>query len=103
MIARSAPKVGPCSGRGVGGGGVGVGDSSALAAAHPPPPPASGGPPPLPPLKGGEGRRAEPPYLHRGCTLSVPIAVRPVVSGSYMSSTTRAGYLNSPGVTARTT
>ncbi len=41
--------------------------------------------------------------VYRGCTLSVPIAVRPEVSGSYMSSTTRAGYLNSPGVTARTT
>jgi hypothetical protein len=31
------------------------------------------------------------PEHYRGCTVSLPIAVRPVVSGSYMSSTTSAG------------
>ena len=40
---------------------------------------------------------------YRPVTTSLPIAVRPYVSGSYMSSTSSAGYLNVPGVTARTT
>lgn len=39
---------------------------------------------------------------YRALTVRLPTAVRPVVSGSYMSSTTTAGYAYTPGVTART-
>jgi hypothetical protein len=49
-----------------------------------------------------ETARRERPAPYRGATLSVPIAVRASVSGSYMSSTVTAGYLKRPGVTART-
>src|SRR6266446_5654943 len=89
-LAPLSPQICPLSALGGGEGWGEVGDSRALAYAHLTLPTASRWVPSLSPLKGGEGMRAEPPYLHRGCTLSVPIAVRPVVSGSYMSSTTRA-------------
>jgi hypothetical protein len=49
-----------------------------------------------------ETARRERLAPYRGATVSVPIAVRASVSGSYMSSTVTAGYLKRPGVTART-
>ena len=43
------------------------------------------------PLAGGDARGPGEECITAGLTVSLPIAVRPVVSGSYMSSTTSAG------------
>src|SRR5438132_124215 len=75
------------------GGGEGwgeVGDARALANTHLTLPRLRRGPLPLPP-EGRRGLLAITPEYHRAWTVSLPIAVRPVVSGSYMSSTTSAG------------
>src|SRR3954451_21221615 len=66
-----------------------------------PPPAPIFSPAPRGPLGDGEGQIGSAEPAHFGRTVSLPIAVRPAVSGSYMSSTATAGYLNSPGVTAR--
>src|SRR5439155_12728447 len=75
------------------GGGEGwgeVGDARALADTHLTLPGLRRGPLPLRP-EGRRGLLAIAPEYHRAWTVSLPIAVRPVVSGSYMSSTTSAG------------